>query len=133
MRAPFCSRSRWSSAAFPVCRYVHGGVSVSGASCQLRPPFLPNHRCILDNGHPSCNFTFDATSRALGLSQTRRVPAGGSVTFASCGVYMDQGVVTSPTCFEVSALQALPYLPAGGMHANYAMGFWFRSIVQGVA
>ena len=67
---------------------------------------LPCHRCIIDNGHPSCNFTFDAVSRALGLSQTRRVPAGGTVTFTSCSVYMDEGVVTSPTCFEVSALQA---------------------------
>ena len=63
-------------------------------------------RCIIDNGHPSCNFTFDATSRALGLSQTRRVPAGGTVAFVSCGVYVDEGVVTSPTCFEVSAVQA---------------------------
>ena len=70
---------------------------------QLRAASLPCHRCILDNGHPSCNFTFDAASRALGLSQTRRVPPGGTVSFTSCGVYMDQGVVTSPTCFEVSA------------------------------
>ena len=72
------------------------------------------HRCIIDNGHPSCNFTFDAVARSLGLSQTRRVPAGGTVTFTSCGVYMDEAVVTSPTCFEVSALPMQSYISGSG-------------------
>lgn len=59
-------------------------------------------RCLIVNQRPTCNFTFDAQSRASGTTQMTRVPEGGSVAFQSCGVWMDNNNVTSTTCFRVS-------------------------------
>lgn len=58
-------------------------------------------RCQILDGKPSCNYTFNAVSRASGLAQITRVPEGGTVEFVSCGVYMDNAIVTSTSCFQV--------------------------------
>ncbi|BDA49125.1 hypothetical protein COCOBI_13-2350 [Coccomyxa sp. Obi] len=64
--------------------------------------------CQIIDGHPSCNFTFNADSRASGLAQITRVPKGGTVEFVSCGVYMDEGVATSTTCFQDDSTTVVP-------------------------
>ncbi|CAK0787447.1 hypothetical protein CVIRNUC_010667 [Coccomyxa viridis] len=56
--------------------------------------------CLIVNQRPTCNFTFDAHSRASGTTQMTRVPTGGTVAFQSCGVWMDNNNVTSTTCFR---------------------------------
>ena len=58
-------------------------------------------RCIIDNHRPTCNFTFDALSRASGLTAMTHVPENGTVKFVNCGVNMDNTTVTSTTCFQV--------------------------------
>lgn len=65
-------------------------------------------RCQIFDGHPSCNFTFNAESRASGLAQITRVPKGGTVEFVSCGVYMDGGVVNSTSCFQDESTTIVP-------------------------
>ncbi|BDA49126.1 hypothetical protein COCOBI_13-2360 [Coccomyxa sp. Obi] len=64
--------------------------------------------CQIFDGHPSCNFTFDAVSRASGLAQITRVPKGGTVKFVSCGVYMDKGVLNSTSCFQDDSTTVVP-------------------------
>lgn len=64
-------------------------------------------RCLIVNQRPTCNFTFDAHSRASGTTQMTRVPTGGTVAFQSCGVWMDNNNVTSTTCFRVRARSAV--------------------------
>ena len=64
-------------------------------------------RCLIVNQRPTCNFTFDAQSRASGTTQMTRVPAGGTVAFQSCGIWMDNNNVTSTTCFRVRPRSAV--------------------------
>ena len=58
-------------------------------------------RCIIDNHRPTCNFTFDADSRASGLTAMMHVPENGTIKFVNCSVDVDNTTVTSTTCFQV--------------------------------
>ena len=88
--------------------YVKVHTSISDNCWNQRTVFLLVCRCQIFNGRPSCNFTFDAGSRASGLAQITRVPKSGTVEFVSCGIYMDGGVVNSTSCFQVRQSRALP-------------------------